>query len=122
MTQLERTVSILEANKELLKQFHVCSLSVFGSVARGEAGPDSDIDLLVHFTGTPQQRADLEAWLQGWSSSLAEMNYLRTGHKSPGLLDVQIVADEDVRLKRGYAAKISAVTDPARPLRLKADE
>ncbi|NLD96172.1 MAG: nucleotidyltransferase family protein [Synergistaceae bacterium] len=49
MTQLERTVSILEANKELLKQFHVGSLSVFGSVARGEAGPDSDIDLLVDF-------------------------------------------------------------------------
>ena len=46
MAQLEQTVSILEANKELLKQFHVRSLSVFGSVARGEAGPDSDIDLL----------------------------------------------------------------------------
>ncbi len=49
MAQLERTVSILEANKELLKQFHVRSLSVFGSVARGEAGSDSDIDLLVDF-------------------------------------------------------------------------
>jgi len=49
MTQLEQTVSILEANKELLKRFHVRSLSVFGSVARGEAGPDSDIDLLVDF-------------------------------------------------------------------------
>ena len=49
MRQLERAVSILEANEELLKQFHVRSLSVFGSVARGEAGPGSDIDLLVDF-------------------------------------------------------------------------
>jgi hypothetical protein len=47
--QLEQAVSILEANKDLLKAFHVRSLSVFGSVARGEAGPDSDIDLLVDF-------------------------------------------------------------------------
>lgn len=103
-------------------RFGVKGLYLFGSTNHAAARPDSDIDLLVHFAGTPAQRADLEAWLQGWSSSLAEMNYLRTGHKSPGLLDVQIVTDEDVRLKRGYAAKISAVTDPARPLRLKADE
>lgn len=103
-------------------RFGVKGLYLFGSTNHAAARPDSDIDLLVHFAGTPQQRADLEAWLQGWSSSLAEMNYLRTGHQSPGLLDVQIVTDEDVRLKRGYAAKISAVTDPARPLRLKADE
>ena len=26
------------------------SLAVFGSVARGEAGPESDVDLLVEFT------------------------------------------------------------------------
>ena len=103
-------------------RFGIKGLYLFGSTNHAAARPDSDIDLLVHFAGTPAQRADLEAWLQGWSSSLAEMNYLRTGHKSPGLLDVQIVTDEDVRLKRGYAAKISAVTDPARPLRLKADE
>lgn len=27
----------------------VCSLDLFGSVARGESGPDSDVDLLVEF-------------------------------------------------------------------------
>ena len=27
------------------------SLAVFGSVARGEAGPDSDVDILVEFEG-----------------------------------------------------------------------
>ncbi len=62
------------------------------------------------------------AWLQGWSSSLAEMNYLRTGHQSTGLLDVQFVTDEDITLKRGYAAKIDAATNPARPLRLRSAE
>lgn len=29
------------------------SLAVFGSVARGEMGPDSDVDLLVEFESSP---------------------------------------------------------------------
>ncbi len=31
------------------KQHRASNLRVFGSVARGEAGPDSDVDLLVDF-------------------------------------------------------------------------
>lgn len=34
-----------------IRAFGVQSLSLFGSVARGEATPDSDIDLLVQFDG-----------------------------------------------------------------------
>ncbi len=34
---------------ELRRRRHVCEIAVFGSVARGEAGPASDIDLLVTF-------------------------------------------------------------------------
>jgi predicted nucleotidyltransferase len=33
----------------LCRQYHVASLEVFGSVARGEADEDSDIDILVRF-------------------------------------------------------------------------
>lgn len=56
---------------EFTRQYHVKSLSLFGSVARDEAGADSDVDLLVEFS-TPvglfqfielQQR--LEALLGG---------------------------------------------------------
>ena len=36
------------AHKEL-ERFHVASLELFGSAVRGEARPDSDIDLLVTF-------------------------------------------------------------------------
>ena len=39
----------LAANKTVLKAQRVKSLAVFGSVARGEAGPKSDVDLLVEF-------------------------------------------------------------------------
>lgn len=33
----------------LLNRFHVRKLVLFGSAARGELGPDSDIDLLAEF-------------------------------------------------------------------------
>lgn len=45
----EKVIEILRDNRRLLARFHVRSLSVFGSVVRGEAGPDSDIDILVEF-------------------------------------------------------------------------
>ena len=38
-----------EHREELATRFRVKSLAVFGSVARDEAGPDSDVDLLVEF-------------------------------------------------------------------------
>jgi predicted nucleotidyltransferase len=34
---------------EVCREFDVSTLSVFGSVARGEDGPKSDVDLLVRF-------------------------------------------------------------------------
>jgi predicted nucleotidyltransferase len=34
---------------DLCRQYHVRELSLFGSAARGEMSPDSDIDLLVEF-------------------------------------------------------------------------
>jgi predicted nucleotidyltransferase len=38
-----------ERNAELEKQYGVKSLSLFGSVARGEATSTSDVDLIVEF-------------------------------------------------------------------------
>jgi predicted nucleotidyltransferase len=34
---------------ELCRRYRIKDLSLFGSAARGEMGPDSDIDLLVEF-------------------------------------------------------------------------
>lgn len=36
---------------EIIHRFGVRSLALFGSVARDEAGPDSDVDVLVEFEG-----------------------------------------------------------------------
>ena len=43
----ETVVSTLRAHAAELRAAGVRHLSLFGSVARGEAGPDSDVDLLA---------------------------------------------------------------------------
>ena len=98
------------------ERFGVKGFYVHGSTKNATAGEDSDINILIHFDGTPKQREHLQNWLEGWSLSLDEANYLRTGHRSVGLLDVQFVTDADIRKRNGYATKINAVTDPARLL------
>jgi pyruvate,water dikinase len=98
------------------ERFGVEGFYLFGSTKNATARLGSDIDILVHFKGSDSQREDLLLWLEGWSLALAEVNYLRTGYKSEGLLDVHIVTDEDIARKDSYASKIGAVTDPARPL------
>ena len=46
--------------EEELQQRGIASLALFGSMARGEAGPDSDIDLLVDIApGYPFSLVDL---------------------------------------------------------------
>lgn len=102
-----------------LEHFGIKGFYVFGSTNNGTAGPGSDIDLLIHFQGNLQQHEELLHWLKGWSLCLAEMNYLKTGYTSAGLLDVHIVTDEDITKKTSFAVKIGNISDPAHPLKLK---
>jgi len=46
-----KILQLLNKHKDDLKKFHVVSLALFGSVARGEERPDSDVDILVQFDG-----------------------------------------------------------------------
>jgi len=46
--------------EEMQRLFRVKRLAVFGSVARGEAGKDSDIDVLVAF----EQRATFDLFME----------------------------------------------------------
>jgi pyruvate,water dikinase len=71
---------------------------------------------LIHFQGTEAQQEDLLLWLDGWNSSLSEMNYQRTGYKISALLDVHLVTDEEVHNRTGFASRIGAISDAARPL------
>jgi hypothetical protein len=97
-------------------RFGVKAMYLVGSTKNASAGPDSDVDLIVHVEDEGPRRDALNLWLEGWSRCLAEMNYLRTGYRSQGLLDVHYVTDRDLADPTSFAAKIGAATDAARPL------
>jgi pyruvate,water dikinase len=101
------------------QRFGVKAMYVFGSTKNATAGPGSDIDILIHFQGSEEQKQELILWLEGWSLCLAAINFSRTGYKSNGLIDYHLLTDEDIAKKTSYAVKIGAVTDAARLLTLK---
>jgi len=74
---------------------------------------------VLHIQGNEEQEKGLMLWLQGWSRCLAEINFLRTGYRSEGLLDVHLVTDSDIAERSSFAVKIDAITDPARKLPMK---
>ena len=49
--QRDEVFRLLSACQPELKRFEVKSLALFGSVVRNEAGPASDVDVLVEFEG-----------------------------------------------------------------------
>ncbi len=99
--------------------FGVKAFYLIGSTKNATAGPDSDIDLLLHLQGTEDQKRELLLWLEGWSRCLSEINFLRTGYRTEGLLDVHLITDADITARSTYAVKIDAITDPARKLPMK---
>jgi predicted nucleotidyltransferase len=98
-------------------RFGVAALYLVGSVKHATAGPGSDIDLLVVFEGTAEQRGELLCWLEG-SLCLDELNVVGRVSDRP-LLDVHIVTADDMAQRTSFGVKIGSAIDPARPLRLK---
>ncbi len=47
VTERKQVVEILRSHADDLRARGVAHLSLFGSTARGEAGPDSDVDVVV---------------------------------------------------------------------------
>jgi len=62
----DEILKCLTEHREELTSFGVKSLALFGSVVRGEAGPDSDLDFLVEFEGpaTFDQYMNLKFFLE----------------------------------------------------------
>lgn len=109
----ERMASLIPAEKFGVKGFYI-----FGSSKNANAGPASDIDLLIHIDETVTDIEKLNLWFEGWSECLSELNYLKTGYKSDGLLDIHYVTDDDIEKRTSFASKIGAITDPAKQLKI----
>ncbi len=93
------------------KRFGVKALYVTGSTQNTTAQEGSDIDLLVNFEGTEDQKKELLTWLDGWSLCLDEINFLRTGYKAGGLLDVHFVTDDELSEPALISKKLSLNID-----------
>ena len=62
----EKLIALLRGRAQDLQRFRVRSLDLFGSLARDEGHPGSDVDLLVEFDGaaTFDQFMDLKFFLE----------------------------------------------------------
>jgi len=98
------------------QRFGVKSLYLIGSTQNTTAQAGSDIDLLVNFSGTRTQKKDLLNWLDGWSLCLDEINFIRTGYKAGGLLDVHFVTDEEISDPASLSEKFNLNIDGLREL------
>jgi len=86
-------LAILATHREKLQELGVKSLNLFGSVARDEARPDSDVDFLVEFyrPGGFFQLLQVQYYLEdilGCSVDLGTEDALREHLREPVLKDI----------------------------------
>lgn len=99
-------------------RFGVKAMFIAGSTQTTTAQAGSDIDLLINFSGNKAQKNDLTNWLDGWSLCLDEINFLRTGFKAGGLLDIHFVSDEDLESPEKLSRKLNLDADNLKELKL----
>ncbi|MBW6491166.1 MAG: nucleotidyltransferase domain-containing protein [Lentimicrobium sp.] len=99
------------------RRLGVKAIYLIGSAKNANAGPASDIDLLIHHKSDVQQLNCLKAWIEGWSLCLAEENFQKTGYQTEGLIDLHLITDKDIEEATSFAVMIGAVTDSARLLK-----
>jgi predicted nucleotidyltransferase len=95
------------------------SVYLIGSTKTGAAGPASDIDLIVYFKGTEEQKDMLMRWFEEQGRKLAKENKERTGIETEDLLDVHIITDEDIKNKNSWATHITSPYASVKKLSLK---
>jgi len=107
-----------------LDRMGVVAVYLIGSTKDAKAGPASDLDLLVHFTGDAEQKMLLRYWIDGWSRCLTATNYERTGyHIKGGMIDLHVISSAELKDKKSsFAAMIGSIDNSAWLLRKKAQK
>ena len=75
MINQTQILDYLSANKQIISQkYHLKKLGIFGSYARNEQTPESDLDLLVEFEENTPDLADKEEFLREEIQSIFNIN------------------------------------------------
>ena len=70
MNTKEEIIEFLKQNRQLLSErYHVSKIGIFGSFARGEQTPASDVDLLVDLDDGASSIHDLKSALKSFLSA-----------------------------------------------------
>jgi predicted nucleotidyltransferase len=114
---------VMEIAEELDPELYgIEALYLVGSTKTGDAGPASDIDLIIHHTGTDEQKEKLLSWFEEKGKKLAKENKDRTGMKTDNLLDVHIITDEDIKNKTSWATHLTSPYMGVRKISLKKED
>lgn len=94
MKRKEEIIAILkEKRSDLIQTYHITRIGLFGSVIRDEAGPGSDIDILVDFSDEASllDHSGLKIYLErvfGESVDVVTERAIRAELRTPILADV----------------------------------
>lgn len=102
--------------------YGVEGLYVVGSTKEATAGPESDIDLIVHFNGTEEQKDKLKNWFDRWDKKLCEENEERVGKELSCVLDIHFITDKDIEKETSWASHITSRYKSAREIDIRQDE
>ncbi len=98
--------------------YGVKKLYVVGSTKEATAGPESDIDLIVHFEGDEEKKDKLNNFFDRWDQRLVQENEQRIGKRIDGILDVHFITDEDLEKGTSWATHITSRHKSAREITL----
>jgi hypothetical protein len=89
------------------ERFGVRAAYVCEALEDAIAGPEGGLELIIHLERAHRGRRELEAWLEGWSLCLAEVEHLRTGSRPTRPLHIRLVTDDHrLQLKEGSRTRV----------------
>ena len=111
-------IAVLIASKMDMNKLGVKGVYLCGSTESYEAGPMSDIDLIIHIGCDENKKEVLMEWLGIWDSILCELINLINGYQLQYILDIHLISDRDIEMNTCFALKITSVREPAELLRI----